>query len=328
MRAMESENQSVPASEPSQTDSSETGESQALNVVLGGGGIKGIGLVGAMAALEDSGYHFNILAGCSAGAIVAALSASGMRVSSIRDILEELDFNSLLDNQRGGRLGYATKGYSMVRHAAINSGDNLMRWTQELLEGQGVRTFADLRRDEPDAPMERRYKLVVIVADITHGRLLRLPWDYPLLDLDPDTQSVAEAIRAATALPFLYKPHRLGNALLADGGIVMNYPIGIYRELRRHQERIIGVRLSFAPEVAELHPEITGLSSMARAMVTTSINAQGEEMMRDPDIRRHTILVDVDDVKVTDFHIGRAKQQKLYLNGYEAAQEFLRNQEE
>jgi len=318
MKAMELPRSATPLADSLSADS------QALNLVLGGGGIKGIGLVGAAAALEDAGYRFNVVAGCSAGAIVAALVASGMSMARVREIMSELDFHSLLDNQRGGRLGYAVNGYSVVRHAAMNSGDNLLHWIQELLDGQGIKTFGDLRQGEADAPIERRYKLVVIVADITHGRLLRLPWDYALLDLDPDTQSVAEAIRAATALPFLYKPHRIGNSLLADGGIVMNYPIGLYRELQRHNEHTIGVRLSFAPEVAELHPEITGLSSMARAMVTTSINAQGEEMMRDPDIRRHTILVDVDDVKVTDFHISRAKQQKLYLNGYEAAQEFLR----
>ncbi len=302
-------------------------DNQALNLVLGGGGIKGIGLIGAVAALEDAGYRFNILAGCSAGSIMAALATSGMPVSGVRQILADLDFNSLLDNQRGGRLGYATKGYSMVRHAAINSGDNLLRWIKELLEEQGIKTFGDLRYPAPDLPIERRYRLVVMAADITHGRLLRLPWDYHLLGLDPDKQSVAEAVRAATALPFLYQPYRIGNSLLADGGIVMNYPIGIYRELRRYHERTLGVRLSFAPEVAELHPEITGLSSMARAMVTTSINAQGEEMMRDPEVRDSTIFVDVDDVKVTDFHIGKDKQQKLYRNGYEATQKFLQTWE-
>jgi NTE family protein len=196
------------------------------------------------------------------------------------------------------------------------------------LEKQNVKTFGDLRFDDPELPMEQRYKLVVTVADITHGRLLRLPWDYPLLDLDPDEQSVAEAIRAATALPFLYRPHKIGTGLLADGGIVTNYPIGMFRELRRFGDRTLGVRLSFAPEVAELHPEIKSLSSLARAMVITSINAQFEEMMRNPEVQRNTIEVDVDGVKVTDFTISKTKQEKLYTNGYAAVQKFLPGWEE
>lgn len=298
-------------------------DDRQISLVLGGGGMKGIGLVGAMAALEDAGYRFRILAGCSAGAIVAAMRASGMTSADIRGIMNELDFTSLLENPRTGRIGYAVNSYSMVRHAAMNSGGKLLKWMGDILEKQNVKTFGDLRFDDPDLPIEQRYKLVVTAADITHGRLLRLPWDYPLLDLDPDKQSVAEAVRAATALPFLYRPHKIGTSLLADGGIVTNYPIGMYRDLRRMGHRALGVRLSFAPEVAELHPEIKSLSSLARAMVITSINAQIEEIMRDPDVQRSTIEVEVDGVKVTDFTISKAKQERLYTNGYEAVQRFL-----
>ena len=42
------------------------------NGVLEGGGVKGIGHVGAIQALEQAGYQFHRVAGSSAGAIVAA----------------------------------------------------------------------------------------------------------------------------------------------------------------------------------------------------------------------------------------------------------------
>ena len=44
--------------------------------VFEGGGVKGIGLVGALAYLEEQGYQPVNLAGTSAGAIVAALRAA------------------------------------------------------------------------------------------------------------------------------------------------------------------------------------------------------------------------------------------------------------
>ncbi|HAU31286.1 MAG: Putative esterase of the alpha-beta hydrolase superfamily [Desulfotomaculum sp. 46_80] len=43
--------------------------------VFEGGGVKGIGLVGAVAGIEEAGYEFENMAGTSVGAIVAALLA-------------------------------------------------------------------------------------------------------------------------------------------------------------------------------------------------------------------------------------------------------------
>ena len=40
------------------------------DLVLEGGGVKGVGLVGAYSALSDAGYTFHRIAGTSAGAIV------------------------------------------------------------------------------------------------------------------------------------------------------------------------------------------------------------------------------------------------------------------
>ena len=46
------------------------------DLVLEGGGVKGIALVGAVTALDEAGYSFPRVAGSSAGAVVAALVAA------------------------------------------------------------------------------------------------------------------------------------------------------------------------------------------------------------------------------------------------------------
>lgn len=47
------------------------------DAVFEGGGVKGIGLVGAAYEIEKAEYEFENLAGTSAGAIVASLLAAG-----------------------------------------------------------------------------------------------------------------------------------------------------------------------------------------------------------------------------------------------------------
>jgi NTE family protein len=55
-------------------------EDQYADLVFEGGGVKGIGLAGAYAALERSGFAPKSVAGTSAGAITAALVAGLTRV--------------------------------------------------------------------------------------------------------------------------------------------------------------------------------------------------------------------------------------------------------
>ena len=58
-------------------------ENLRADAVFEGGGVKGIGLVGAVAVAEERGYQWVNIAGTSAGAIVAALLAVGYSVAEI-----------------------------------------------------------------------------------------------------------------------------------------------------------------------------------------------------------------------------------------------------
>ncbi len=72
--------------------------------LAGGGVIGGMYEVGAMTALEErlngSGTGFDVYVGCSAGSVVAALLASGVRASEIYQILEQ-DLDDPLNFRRG-----------------------------------------------------------------------------------------------------------------------------------------------------------------------------------------------------------------------------------
>src|SRR5437762_12729656 len=72
--------------------------------LAGGGVIGGMYEVGAMTALGErlngSGRGFDVYVGCSAGSVVAALLASGVRASEIYHVLEE-DLDDPLNLRRG-----------------------------------------------------------------------------------------------------------------------------------------------------------------------------------------------------------------------------------
>jgi len=82
-----------------------TGSPLNADLVLEGGGVKGIALAGAVAVLEERGYRFHKVAGTSAGAIVGALVAAGAPGKRLREIMDDLDYHKFRDPSLVGRLG-------------------------------------------------------------------------------------------------------------------------------------------------------------------------------------------------------------------------------
>ena len=67
------------------------------DLVLEGGGVKGLGLVGAVLELQRQGYTFARLAGTSAGSIVAAFLAAGATADQLTAIMGRLDYRKVPD---------------------------------------------------------------------------------------------------------------------------------------------------------------------------------------------------------------------------------------
>lgn len=78
------------------------------DLVLEGGGVRGIGLVGAMLVLDEAGYDFPRIAGTSSGAIVAsvavALRQAGRSLTPLRDYLGTVDYPRFEDKSLIRRL--------------------------------------------------------------------------------------------------------------------------------------------------------------------------------------------------------------------------------
>jgi NTE family protein len=194
------------------------------DLVLEGGGVKGIGLVGAIFALAEAGFEFPRVAGTSAGAIVGAFVAAaqyaGRPLHALRGYLEELHLSQFaqmgsmqawLDEHGPITRTVADLGV-LARRLGIHSSENVVGWLEPILKDDfGVETFADLRIDASEDPQmslhpSREYRLVVHVSDITRGVLVRLPWDYHYYGMRRDEQKVAEAVRASMSIPIYFEP--------------------------------------------------------------------------------------------------------------------------
>ncbi len=194
------------------------------DLALEGGGVKGIGIVGAVSALAEAGYRFQRVAGTSAGAIaaslIAAISKKGAPMTALQGYLDNLTFNefmpkgklhAFMDHHLGNAGEILSSAEVLTHKMGVYDGDYLFTWLTPILDGLGVHTFEDLKitqEEDPgmSLPESHRYRLVVHTSDITRGQLVRLPWDYDYYGKDRDQQDVVGAVRASMSIPFFFEP--------------------------------------------------------------------------------------------------------------------------
>jgi NTE family protein len=307
------------------------------DLVLEGGGVKGIGLVGAYTSLVEAGYRIHRIAGTSAGAIVGSLIAADMPPEELRRVMQEVEYGRFQDEGFLDHLGLVGKGLSLLFEKGIYEGNYLREWLEGILSRLGKRTFGDLRIDDPGSslPPEKAYRLVVMTSDVTRGELVRLPWDYPKYGLEADDQLVADAVRASMSIPFFYEPLRLAwrgpngehvTSYMVDGGMLSNFPIEVFDRTDGKPPRwpTFGIKLSAKPSAALVQRfEVKGTLGLARAMVGTMTNFHDQMHIDDPAVLARTMFVDTGHVKATDFDLDEPTQRMLFEHGRRAATKFL-----
>jgi NTE family protein len=313
------------------------------DLVLSGGGVKGVGLVGAVVALMDAGYAPQRVSGTSAGSIVGAVVAAAaqtgqMSGDQVKELALQLDYRKFVDAGALEKIPVLGPSVAILRGTGIYKGDYAHGWVRDQLASLGVSTFGDLAIDDDDLPPEQRYRLVVSVSDVTTGQLVRLPWDYRrVYGLDPDEQSVADAVRASMSIPFFFQPVTLTSAegrtsTLVDGGLLSNFPIDT---LDRHDGRkprwpSFGVTVlpnlpdgndKVIPALAPLR--LLGPPHLLEDVITTVLVGRDQAYLNQPWVNARAIRVDSTKVGFLDFDITDVDAEALYARGYEAAREFL-----
>lgn len=298
-----------------------------INLVLESGGVKVIGELGAIQVLQDSGYRFKRISGTSGGAIIGALLAAGMTPERAIQRLKELDITEFAqtiaaENARS----WINAGLVVIRQRWVDDGSRLEAWLQEELGQLGVHSFADLKiprwRSRHIAP-HKRYQLVVNTTDLKSGETIRLPWDYHKLGLNPDTQSVARAVRASASIPFLYQPVQLGDRQLIDGAITSPYPIELFDD--DTSRNTLGVVVTGIKKADKVRGSSEHPINLARALLR--IQRERIERVSENDQANLSRTIQIDTRSISDLHfaINRDEQVELIYQGRKAAEQYVRS---
>jgi NTE family protein len=302
------------------------------DAVLEGGGMRCIAHVGALCVAEARGYRWQHCAGTSAGALVAALLAGGYTAQELRALLGTTDFAQFA-RDRGFKGSWGMQLARLLVRGGLHTGNALEAFLRDLLSARGKRTFGDLivpGQERIPKTSHFRYRLLVIASDITNGRMLRLPQDCLLYGRDPDEMDIALAVRMSASIPFFFTPIVRRDLAglryrVVDGGLLSNFPIGIFDVPGTPAYPTLGFRLVDSPVQQNCSLKLRTIETplrFSRELLNTMLSAH-DRLYLDDHAYVRTIAIPVYGISGTCFDLHADQIELLYRSGERAAEQFF-----
>ena len=163
-----------------------------VGLALGGGAARGFAHIGVIQVLEENGIKVDLVAGTSAGSLVASLYASGKSGKDMQLLADTMDEGAITD-------------WSFPLRGLIR-GEALARFIRDKTGGRAIEQMV--------------LPLGIVATDLSDGS--------SILFRSGDTGT---AVRASSAVPAVFQPVRIGQREYVDGGLVSPVPVRFAKEM-------------------------------------------------------------------------------------------------
>lgn len=245
-----------------------------IGLALSGGGARGYAHIGILKVFEENNIPIDYIAGTSIGAMVGGFHASGMSASEIEEVLLQVDWASLYDDEPARRdRAYRRKeedqryildfelgqeGFRLVIPKGLSS------WRKmNFLLRSNLQPVAHIKQFE-DLPIPFK----AMVTDVVTGESVAL-----------DHGDLTGAIRASMSLPGLFAPQVIEGKSYVDGGIVNNLPVETVRAMGA--DVVIAVDIGSQLRGEDELNEIKDFSEQSRGFLARQVV---EEMLSRADV--------------------------------------------
>ncbi|MEN8115912.1 MAG: patatin-like phospholipase family protein [Bacteroidota bacterium] len=202
---------------------------QSVGLVLSGGGAKGMAHIGVIKVLEENNIPIDYIAGTSIGAIVGGLYAAGYTTYEMEQLFRSEDFYFWSTGKIQREYRYYFKRpepdpeWLQLRVAKKEDKLKVLPPTNIIPEEQMDFGFMELTASTSAACNYDFNNLMVpffcIAADVYKNE--------PVVLRNGD---LGNAVRASMTVPLYFKPIKIDDKLLFDGGIINNFPADVMKE--------------------------------------------------------------------------------------------------
>lgn len=214
---------------------------QKVGLVFSGGGAKGLAHIGTLKALEENNIPIDYITGTSMGAIVGGMYAAGYSPAQIEKIATSKEFQDWVN-------GRYTSDYSFYFQ---KSSPNPSILTAKMAIDTSLRLSfrPNLVNDIPlNFALLEFFSQASAIAKDNFDNLF-VPFRCMVSDILSQKSitvskgSLAEAVRASMTVPLIYRPIKLDDKFMFDGGIYNNFPADVMQKEFK-PDFIIGANVS------------------------------------------------------------------------------------
>ena len=241
-----------------------------IGLVLGGGGARGAAHIGVLKYIEEIGLPVDYIVGTSMGSIIGGLYALGYSPDELQKLIGGINWGRYMSNKVNRRdISSADKNRRSTYLITIpfNSGElfdklkdkrdkdvedeeNTGESTDEGESNSGISFISSLPSSFVSGAdlLNLFNSLCIGYQDPIDFNELPIPFACVATNLTTGEAAVLrsgrfpEAIRASMAIPGVFSPVNIDGQLLADGGLVNNFPADICREMGA--DIIIGIEVA------------------------------------------------------------------------------------
>lgn len=227
----------------------EYGRRPKVGLALSGGGIKGAAHIGVLKVLAENNIPVDMIAGTSAGAVIAALYACGYRALEMEVMAESVNFGELIDLKvtvgdlfkQGLKWLFGSKSrFWSVLPTGLVKGDKAENYLGKLVQRHTVR--------------DTQIPVAITAVDILSGDTVFFVTprenNRAIMNAKYFTNTpLTEAVRASISIPGVFSPKKYRGLVLVDGAVKNNLPTDILRHMGA--EVIVAVDLGYSGQASE-----------------------------------------------------------------------------
>ncbi|TDI68717.1 MAG: patatin [Bacteroidetes bacterium] len=214
---------------------------QKVGLVFSGGGAKGFAHIGVLKALEEHDIPIDYIVGTSMGGIVGGLYSAGYSAIEIEDIFISDDFQLWIIGKLSSKYNYY---YSKKEpNSSILNVNLLVDSTLNATLNSNIASDISINF------LLVEYLAAASQASKYNFDSLLIPFRAIASDIFTQSEvilkegTLSNAVRTSFTVPFFYRPIKIDNKYLFDGGIYNNFPINVMQD-EFDPEVIIGVNVS------------------------------------------------------------------------------------
>jgi len=246
---------------------------------------------------------------------------------------------------------------TLFKKLGLNPGNNFLEWLTGCLNDYGIYTLEDARKVIEYVPENIVHRLQgsdfnrptaqlkVVAADLTTSSKIVFPEMAALYWENPDTVNPALFARASMSIPGFFQPMEVngvssisdvtqkwsaicsfdGNIpdkiTFADGGLLSNFPISIFHQMRVPNAPTFGAKLGSQSRVVN---EINSIGEyMGKLFSSLQHNNDHEFIYKNPDYRELITYIPTGGHNLLNFYMSDDEKLALFKKGMTAGYNFI-----